>query len=72
MYEVANLAATVNTDVNVYKDRDCMVNDLCIIVYKAGGTKKYWRLKLACGTTPGGTIHIMDYGNSTLLGLHRV
>lgn len=45
-----------------------MVNDLCIIVYKAGGRKKYQKQALASGTTPGGTIHIMDYENSTLWG----
>lgn len=66
-YKVANLVGTVNTDINIYKDRDCVVSDLCVIVYKAGGRKNTGN-KLACGTTPGGTIHIMDYENSTLWG----
>lgn len=69
-YKVANLAATVNIDINVYKDRDRMVNDFFITVYKAIGRNKHWGQELACGTTPGGTIHIMHYVNC-ILGLCR-
>lgn len=40
-YKVANLAAAVNTDVNVYKDRDCTVSDLFLILLtKQGDSKK--------------------------------